>query len=251
MNKHSVFYHLEVLPTINDLNIAAAEFIIATAKKAIAKRGRFVISFSGGQTPLELYSILSQSPFREQIEWERTFIFWGDERCVPLEDKRNNAHQAKITLLNEVNIPPSNIHIIPVNLPPSEAAKKYEKEINDFFGVGPRQFDLILLGLGENGHTASLFPGTKILNEQAEGVREVYVEEEKNFRITMTAPLINQSHHILFLVTGKNKAEILENIMWAPYQPQKYPAQLIKPLEGDLRWFADSAAATPVLLRGL
>jgi 6-phosphogluconolactonase len=251
MNKHSVFNHLEVLPTIDDLNIAAAEFIISTAKNAIAKRGRFIISFSGGQTPVKLYSILSQPPFSEQIEWGKTFIFWGDERCVPLEDDQNNAYQARITLLDKVDIPATNIHIIPVNLTPAKAANKYEKDINDFFGNEPRQFDLVLLGLGENGHTASLFPGTKVLKEHTEGVREVYVEDEKMFRITMTAPLINMAHHILFLVAGRNKAEILENIMWAPYQPEKYPAQLIKPVKGSLRWFADSAAATPLLLRSL
>jgi 6-phosphogluconolactonase len=251
MNKHTVHNRLEVFPAIDELYIAAAEFIIAMANNAITEKGRFIVSFSGGQTPVELYSILSKYPFCEQIEWKKTFIFWGDERCVPLEDKKNNAYQAKVTLLDRVNIPPSNIHAIPVNLPPLEAATVYEKEINDFFGNEPRQFDLVLLGLGENGHTASLFPGTKVLNEKAEGVREVYFEEEKMFRITMTAPLINRAHHILFLVTGRNKAEILENIMWAPYQPEKYPAQLIKPVEGDLRWFADSAAATPLLLRSL
>ena len=251
MNKHTVHNRLEVFASIEELNIAAAEFIISTANKAIAKKGKFIISFSGGQTPVELYSILSQNPFCEQIEWERTFIFWGDERCVPMEDKRNNAHQAKVTLLDKVNIPPTNIHVIPVNLLPAEAANTYEKEINDFFGGESLQFDLVLLGLGENGHTASLFPGTKVLNEQAEGMREVYVEDEKMFRITMTAPLINRAHHILFLVTGRNKAEILENIMWAPYQPEKYPAQLIKPIAGDLRWFADNAAATPLLLRNV
>jgi len=251
MNKHTVYNHLEVFLTIDDLNIAAAKFIVDMANKAITEKGKFVISFSGGQTPVKLYSILAKSPFGEQIEWGKTFIFWGDERCVPLEDERNNAHQAKIKLLDKVNIPGSNIHPIQVNLTPPEAANKYEKEIKDFFGDEPLQFDLVLLGLGENGHTASLFPQAKILHEQAEGVREVYVEEEKMSRITMTAPLINQAHHILFLVAGKNKAEILETVMWAPYQPEKYPAQLIKPVHGDLRWFADNAAAVPLLLKSL
>jgi 6-phosphogluconolactonase len=251
MNKHTVHNHLEVFATIDDLNIAAAKFIVDIANKAIAEKGKFIISFSGGQTPVKLYSILAEQPFRAQIDWGKTFIFWGDERCVPIDDERNNAHQAKITLLDKVNIPPSNVHPIPVDLTPAEAAGNYEKEIKDFFGQEPLQFDLILLGLGENGHTASLFPGAKILNEKAEGVREVYVEEEKMFRITMTAPLINQAHHILYLVAGKNKAEILENAMWLPYQPEKYPVQLIKPVHGDLRWFADSSAATGVLLKNL
>jgi len=251
MNRHSVFNHLEVFPAVDDLYIAAAEFIVSIANKAIAKNGRFIISLSGGQTPVKLYSILAQDPFRNQIEWKKVFIFWGDERCVPLEDEQNNAYQAKVTWLNKVDVPPSNIHIIPVNLKPAEAAKQYEKKINDFFGNSPKQFDIVLLGLGENGHTASLFPGTNVLNEQAEGIREVYVEEEKMFRITMTAPLINKAHHILFLVSGKKKAKILENIMQGPYQPEKYPAQLINPVEADLRWFADSAAATSVLLKNL
>jgi 6-phosphogluconolactonase len=251
MNKHTVYNRLEVFPTIDDLNIAAAKFIVDIANKAIAEKGKFIISFSGGHTPVKLYSILAKHPFREQIEWKKTFIFWGDERCVPLDDAQNNAHEAKVTLLDKVKIPPSNIHVIPVNLTPAEAANKYELEIKDFFGNEPMQFDLVLLGLGENGHTASLFPGAKILKEQAEGVREVFVEEEKMSRITMTAPLINQAHHILFLVTGDKKAEILENVMWVPYQPEKYPAQLIKPVHGDLRWFADSTAATGVLLKSL
>lgn len=251
MNKHTVYNHLEVFPTIDDLNLAAAKFIVDVATNAIAGKGKFTISFSGGQTPVKLYSILAKPPFREQIEWKKTFIFWGDERCVPLDDERNNAHQAKIKLLNKVNIPLANIHVIPVDLTPAEAAAKYEKEIKDFFGNESLQFDLVLLGLGENGHTASLFPGTKIINEQVEGVREVYVQEEKMSRITMTAPLINQAHYILFLVAGRNKAEILEHIMWSPYQPEKYPAQLIKPEHGNLRWFADNAAATPLLLKSL
>jgi 6-phosphogluconolactonase len=251
MNKHTVYNHLEVFPTIDDLNIAAAKFIVDIAKKSIAEKGKFIVSFSGGQTPVKLYSILANSPFREQIEWEKTFVFWGDERCVPPDDDRNNAHQAKKKLLDKVAIPPANIHIIPVDLTPAEAAHKYEKEIKDFFGDEPLQFDLVLLGLGENGHTASLFPGNKLLNEKAEGVREVYVEEEKMSRVTMTAPLINQAHHILFLVSGRNKAEILEHIMWSPYQPEKYPAQLIKPEHGNLRWFADNAAAVPILLKSV
>lgn len=251
MNKHTVYNNLEVFPTIDELTIAAAKFIVTVANNAIVKNGRFTIALSGGNTPLELYSILAKYPFSEQIEWEKTFIFWGDERHVPINDNRNNAHQAKVMLLDKVNIPPSNIYIIPVNLEPAEAANKYENEIKKFFGDNPMQFDLVLLGLGENGHTASLFPGTKILDEKVEGIRDVYVKEEKMFRITMTAPLINQAHHILFLVSGRNKAEILETVTWVPYQPEKYPAQLIKPLHGDLRWFADSDAATGILLRNL
>lgn len=251
MTDHSK-YNVEIFQTTEALNRAAAEFIISKASQAIAARGRFVISLSGGQTPQNLYSLLAEPFFCEQVHWKKTFIFWGDERCVPLDDERNNAFQARSILLDNVDIPLSNIHFIPTNLSPEEAARTYEKEIKDFFGEEPIRFDIMLLGLGENGHTASLFPHTKIIDEKAEGVRALYVEEEKvsarpghsdGFRVTMTAPLINRSHHILFLVTGEKKAGILKNILTASYQPENYPAQLIKPGDGTIYWFLDRAAA--------
>lgn len=242
MTAHSK-YNLEIFQTTEALNRAAAEFIISKASQAIAARGRFIISLSGGQTPQNLYSLLAEPFFCEQVQWKKTFIFWGDERCVPLDDDRNNAHQARSILLDKVDIPLSNIHFIPVNLSPEEAANTYEQELKDFFGEDPIRFDIMLLGLGENGHTASLFPHTKVIDEQAEGVRELYVEEEKEFRVTLTAPLINRSHHILFLVTGEKKAGILKKILTASYQPENYPAQLVKPVDGTLNWLVDHKAA--------
>lgn len=237
-------YNLKVFQTIEELNKAAAQFIIEIASQSIAARGKFTISLSGGQTPMQLYSLLSESPFKDEIQWQKTFIFWGDERCVPLSDERNNAHQAKLALLDKIDIPPNNIHVIPVNLSPEEEANRYEKEIKDFFGEENIRLDLILLGLGENGHTASLFPGTKVIDEQVEGVRALYVEEEKMFRVTMTAPLINNAHNILFLVAGEKKAGILKKVLRSPYDPDKYPAQLINPGKGKLYWFIDHMAAS-------
>lgn len=248
MTAHSK-YNLEIFQTTESLNRAAAEFIISKASQAISARGRFIISLSGGQTPQNLYSLLAEPFFCDQVQWKKTFIFWGDERCVPLDDDRNNAYQARSILLDKVDIPLSNIHFIPVNLSPGEAARRYEQELKDFFRAEPIRFDLMLLGLGENGHTASLFPYTKVIDEQAEGVREIYVEEEKMFRVTMTAPLINRSHHILFLVTGEKKAGILKKILTASYQPENYPAQLIKPDDGTLYLFADRAAATLIKVK--
>src|SRR6185312_10398284 len=198
---------------INELSVAVANYITVISNEAIRVSGRFVIALSGGNTPEKLYSILAQSPFREQIHWEKTFVFWGDERCVPLDDTRNNAYRAKLTLLSKVPIPPANIYRIPVNLSPAKAAIVYQREMNDFFGKSPTRFDLMLLGLGENGHTASLFPGTNVLKEEEKGIRDVYVAEEKMHRITMTAPLINLAYHILFLVSGENKAEVLTKIL--------------------------------------
>lgn len=239
-------YKLEVFETTGALNQAAAAFIIEAANKAVDANGRFIIALSGGKTPGNLYTLLAQPSFSNRMPWKNTFIFWGDERCVPLDDDRNNAYQARISLLDKISIPASNIHIIPVNLSPAEAATKYEQELNDFFGEEPKRFDCILLGLGENGHTASLFPGTKVLSDMEEGVREVYVEEDNMFRVTMTAPLINHAHHILFLVTGQAKASILEKVLTGSYQPEIYPAQLIKPIAGKLYWFVDHDAASLV-----
>ncbi|MEO7264420.1 MAG: 6-phosphogluconolactonase [Ferruginibacter sp.] len=236
-------YKLEIFITADAFNKAAAEFIIDEAHKAIAVKGRFTLSLSGGQTPENLYRLLAEPAFSKRMPWKNSFIFWGDERCVPLDDDRNNAHQAKILLLDKIDIPASNIHIIPVNLPPAEAACQYEKIVKEFFKDEPMRFDLILLGLGENGHTASLFPGTEIIKEQTAGVREVYVEEEKMSRISMTPYLLNLSHNIIFLVTGKAKAEILNTVLHDAYQPDKYPAQLIKPADGNLYWFVDNEAA--------
>jgi 6-phosphogluconolactonase len=237
-------YNLKVFETEEALNKAAAELIVTVENHAIAEKGKFVIALSGGKTPLKLYSMLSDFPYREEIKWKQTFIFWGDERCVPLNDKRNNAHLAEELLFSKINIPTYNIHPIPVSLPPEEAAARYEKELKDFFGNDPLQFDLVLLGLGVNGHTASLFPGTDVIIEQALGVRQVYVKEEKMFRITLTAPLINQARNILFLVSGKNKAVTLKNVLTSHFHPHPYPAQLIQPEKGSLNWYADQAAAS-------
>jgi 6-phosphogluconolactonase len=243
MTLHST-YHLKIFDTATALNKAAAEFIVTIAMQAIAERGRFIISLSGGQTPKNVYALLAEPVFSGRLEWKNIFVFWGDERYVPLDDERNNAYEAKSILLDKVGIPLANVHAIPVNLSPAEAARKYEQTLNDFFGDQLPQFDLVLLGLGENGHTASLFPGTKLINGQAKGIREVYVEEEKMFRITMTAALINQARHIVFLVTGEEKAAIIAKILSNSNQGSNYPAQLIKQPDGELYWFIDHAAAS-------
>jgi 6-phosphogluconolactonase len=240
-------YNLKAFQNIDELNIAAAQLIIARAKEAIATKGRFTIVLSGGYTPLRLYSLLAKSPWREQIEWTKTFIFFGDERYVVFDSVKNNAHQIKSILFDKIAIPASNIYIIPVNFLPGEGALQYEKKIKSFFKNEPVRFDLVLLGLGENGHTASLFPGTAVLTEKTAGIRQVYVHAEKMYRITMTAPLINQAHHILFIVTGERKKKILKSVLTGPYQPQKYPAQLIQPKDGQLCWFVNRSAAELII----
>jgi 6-phosphogluconolactonase len=245
MNSH-VTHNLEVFEQPEALFKMAADLILDSAEISIKLRKRFVIALSGGHTPEQLYTMLASHPFNDKIDWSKTFIFWGDERCVPLEDKRNNAHRAEILLLEKVPIPKENIYRIHVDLTPAEAAIAYEETLRNFFGKEEWCFDIILLGLGENGHTASLFPGTPVINSNKKGVEEVYLEEEEMYRVTMTAPLINLARRVLFLVTGKNKADILQKIVGNIYNPNIYPAQLIMPQSGELSWFIDKEAAEEI-----
>jgi 6-phosphogluconolactonase len=237
-------YNLQSFQTDDLLFETIANFIIELAHKTIDTKGKFTLVLSGGNTPNQLYTLLASDAFSKRMPWKNTVVFWGDERCVGLEDKLNNAHVAISLLLDKVAIPKSNIFPIPVNLPPAEAAIEYEKQIHSFFGNTTPRFDLILLGMGDNAHTASLFPGTDILQETTRLVKEVYVEEQKMFRITMTAPLINLAHTVVFLLTGKSKAQTLKTVLSVPYQPAIYPVQLIKPIDGKLYWFTDAEAAS-------
>jgi 6-phosphogluconolactonase len=236
--------NIKVYNTDSELFDATANFIIDLAAASIATTGRFTISLSGGNTPEKLYALLAKEEYASQIDWNKTFVFWGDERCVASDDPLNNAKMAKDLLLNKVPVPTENIFETPVGLSPAEAAIEYERQIKFFFDDLTPTFDLVLLGMGDNAHTASLFPGTDILNETTRLVKEVYVEEQKMFRITMTAPLINLAHNIVFLLTGKAKAKTLKTVLNAPYEPNKYPVQLIKPINGKLYWFVDAEAAS-------
>ncbi|MEO7046091.1 MAG: 6-phosphogluconolactonase, partial [Ferruginibacter sp.] len=166
---------------------------------------------------------------------------WGDERCVPVDDERNNSHVAKELLLNNVKIPTENIFIVPVKMPPAKAAHHYEQTLKLFFKTQFPAFDLILLGMGDNGHTASLFPKTPILQEKKALVKEVYVEELDMNRVSFTAPLINNAKNILFLVAGKNKASMLHTVLDGKENIEKYPAQMIK--AAKVFWYVDKAAA--------
>jgi 6-phosphogluconolactonase len=212
---------------------AAADYILELSAVAIKERGQFSIALSGGTTPAVLFALLVKPPYVNQIDWKKTFVFWGDERAVPLGSPQNNAHNAKKDLLNHIDIPAENVFPIPTNLPPAEAAVRYENTVKFFFKSDLPKFDLILLGMGDNGHTASLFPHTTILHEQQAIVKEVWVEEVNMDRISFTAPLINNARHILFLVAGKDKADMLHKVLEGEYKPEDYPAQLIKGAE----WF--------------
>ena len=170
-------------------------------------------------------------------------IFWGDERVVPFADERNNAKMAYENLLSKVDIPKANIHIMQTDIDPVTAAKEYEKILHSYFDNSDKSFDLVLLGMGKDGHTLSLFPSSPLLHEQQHWVNSVYVEDQKMYRITLMPSIVNKASAIIFLVTGAEKAKALHDVLEKSFGLKKYPAQLINPSNGELHWFVDEDAA--------
>jgi 6-phosphogluconolactonase len=234
---------IQVYPDLESLSRAAAARLVRQAEQAIAARGRFSVALSGGRTPRRTYELLGQAPWKDQGPWDRTFVFWGDERCVPLDDARSNARLAREAWLDRVPIPRGQVHPMEGDAAPAAAAARYEALLREFFGRGPPRLDLVLLGLGEDGHTASLFPGSPVLHEQQRWVAPVYVAEPELPRVTLTAPILNQAAALVFLVAGKSKARVLREVLHGPYAPGRLPAQLIRPEGGELLWLVDAAAA--------
>ena len=222
---------------------AAAELLVSIARQAVAARGRFSVALSGGGTPRRTYELLATAPYREQVDWSRTHFFWGDERCVPTDDHRSNARLAREALLGQVPIPPGQVHPMDCRPSPEEGARRYEVMLREFFAPAAPCFDLILLGLGDNGHTASLFPGTPALTESERWVAAVYVPQQELVRLTLTAPLINGAAAVAFLVAGAAKAAVVREVIQGPRDPLRLPAQLINPQRGELYWLLDKAAA--------
>lgn len=227
MNKVTYFNNSDLLAK------AATEYFIKLSKETIEAKGKFTVALSGGNTPAAMYTLLATEFYSKQVDWKKCYFFWGDERCVPLNDKNNNSHNAKNILLDKVPVPKKNIFVIPVDESPVNAAIYYEATLKIFFKTDKPEFDLILLGMGDNGHTASLFPHTTILQETKALVKEVYVEEVKMHRVSFTAALINDAKQVLFLVSGADKKEMLDIILNGKYEPEKFPAQLIK----NAGWF--------------
>jgi 6-phosphogluconolactonase len=234
---------IRVFSDIESLSRSAADLFVETSQQAIADYERFSVALSGGNTPRRLYEILATAPRRDQIQWQFIHVFWGDERCVSPTDPRSNFLMTRETLLKHVPIPTTNIHPVCSDLSPENAAIHYESQLRKFFGNQPPAFDLILLGLGDNAHTASLFPHTPVLNETERWVSEVYTPESELARVTLTAPLINQANQVVFLVSGADKAQALQNVIEGTYQPHELPAQLIRPNGAHPTWLVDKAAA--------
>jgi len=220
-----------------------AEWICDQAKATLQLRQYFSIVLSGGSTPKILYEKLASEKYKNQIDWNRVHVFWGDERVVPFSDERNNAKMAFDTLLNHVDIPKEQVHIMRTDIEPNIAAKEYAEMLRSFFQNKDFTFDLVLLGMGDDGHTLSLFPHSLILQDQSEPVKAVYNEQQEMYRITLMPGIVNKSREIAFMVDGEKKAATLQKVLEGPYQPSVFPSQLISPQKGELHWFLDKEAA--------
>lgn len=224
------------------LGRAAADLFLALSREAIASRGRFSAALSGGSTPRRLYELLGEKPYRDAVDWQRVHVFWVDERCVPRDHGESNFRLAFDTVLSTVPLPTENIHRIKGEEGPDRAAREYEDDIRTFFGTsGTPSFDLIILGVGEDGHTASLFPDSPLLNERLRIAVPVYLEKPKLNRITLTLPVLNNAARILVLATGEKKAEVVREILEGPGNARR-PAGLVRPVHGVLQWLIDKKA---------
>ena len=238
---------IEVHPDPASLARAAAEHLVARAAEAVAARDRFTVALSGGSTPRSTYALLASREFATRVDWPRTHVFWGDERCVPPDHPDSNYHVAREALLDHVPIPQRNVHRIRGEMEPGQAADEYERKLRGFFDVRAGElsphFDLILLGMGGDGHTASLFPGTAAIHEEDRWVAAHYVPKLSAWRMTLTPAVINAAVHVTFLVAGASKAQRLREVLTGPFQPDILPSQVIQPTSGRLLWLVDAAAA--------
>ena len=248
----SASVEIRPLTTPQELFAAAAEEVVRAANDAVAERGRFTIALSGGSTPKNLFNLLATNA-RTVLPWDRMFFFFGDERHVPPTDPESNYHMADESLLSKVPVPPGNVFRIPAENPDAAAAAAaYEKTLQKFFALQPGQFpvfDLILLGMGPDGHTASLFPGTAGLQEKSRLVIANWVEKFKTSRITLTLPVLNAARCVTFLVSGTGKAPALHAVLDSDAPGEQYPSKLVRPTDGKLIWLVDRAAASELSTR--
>lgn len=237
---------IAVYPDHDSLSLAAAEVFARYAQSSIEERDRFTVSLSGGSAPLRTYELLAGPPFRDGIDWKRVHVFWGDERCVPLTDPRSNAGAACRTLLDRVPVPRSQIHPISCTESSRKAAREYEALLRSFFPLDSDGFDLAFLGLGTNGHTASLFPESDALGEREKWAAGTCPAGGDLCRVTLTASFFNRSAVAAFIVSGEAKADVLREVLEGPRDPRKLPAQLIAPRRPGSRllWLLDQKAAS-------
>jgi 6-phosphogluconolactonase len=241
---------ITVFPDTESLVSGAADFMVKSGRLALAARGRFTLALCGGTTPKPVYARLATAGYQDCLDWSKVQIFFGDERCVPPDDPQSNYLMVRNALLDKALIPVENIHRMRGEAEPEEAAAAYAKDLERTFGgdagagkLPPEGFDLILLGMGDDGHTASLFPGSAAVTEKERWVMAHYVEAAGLWRLTLTPVVINAARQVAFLVSGAGKAEVVHLVLAGPYRPVKLPAQVIRPHSGELRWLLDAPAA--------
>lgn len=236
--------NLLIYKTQSELLEDLAQYIIKIANKAIDEQDCFNFVLTGGNSPKALYEMLATT-YKDKIDWTKVYFFFGDERNVMPDHESYNGLMAKKAILEPLNIAADHIFYVNTTLAPEKAAIEYNKAINEHFDGADLVFDLILLGMGDDAHTASLFPGTDILNNKNVEIDSVFVEKLATYRISFTAPLINKAKNVAFLVFGENKAVAVKHVIESPKRNTKlYPAQLIKPIDGSVTWFLDDAAAS-------
>jgi 6-phosphogluconolactonase len=236
----------KVAASADEIAKIAADAFAEAVSKAVAARGLARIAISGGSTPKAVFELLAAEPYLSSIPWRQLQLFWVDERCVPPTHEESNYRMTRAAMLDEVPLPPGNVHRMEGELDPEEAASRYEATLRNAFrleGAQTPTFDLIWLGLGPDGHTASLFPHTEGLNEMSRLVIANHVPQKDVWRITLTWPVIVQGREVAFLIEGEEKAEMVRTVWAGSYEPENWPAQLIRPASGKLTLMLDSAAA--------
>jgi 6-phosphogluconolactonase len=255
---------LHIFKNTDELSQTVADWMTEKIMKTLEQQDKFTLVLSGGSTPKKLHGLLAGDVYKTKIDWSRLHIFWGDERFVPFNDERNNAKMGFDTLLNHVPVPKEQIHVMQTeNITPEDSAQSYEEILKQYFpgaaselqiagnnqhstsNLQHQTFDLVFLGLGDDGHTLSLFPGkTEVIHETKKWCTSLWLESQNMYRITLTHPIVNRAATVAFLVTGNTKANALHEVLNGKYNLDVYPSQIIKPANDELHWFADEAAAS-------
>lgn len=234
---------LDLHPDAHAAARAGAEAFVAAARVAVEARGRFSVALSGGTAPREMYSLLASDEVARRIPWHGVHLFWGDERCVPPAHPRSNFAMANEAFIARVPIPAENVHRIRGELPAEKGAAQYRDELEAFFGSGIPRFDVVHLGLGPDAHTCSLFPFDPLLQERERTVAPALLREIGEPRVTFTFPVVNTAARVEMLVVGGGKAEVVRRVLRGPLDPFRLPAQLVRPMDGEMVWILDRAAA--------
>lgn len=234
---------LHIQPDPAAVSKELAEWITAEIETVLSKQNRFTWVVTGGGSPKALYELLASAPYKQRIDWSKLHIFWGDERAVPFDDDRNNAKMTYEHLLSKVPVVKEQVHIMRTDITPDASAAEYENILKEYFTADGPSFDLVLSGMGDDGHTLSLFPGKPVIHEQKAWVTSFYLDAQNMYRITLTAPIVNRASKVAFLTFGAGKAPALKQVLEGTPNVDLYPSQIIQPASGELHWFVDEAAA--------